>query len=304
MADTTIGRYEIKHELGRGGMAIAYLAIDPYMKRDVVVKVMAGRVISDPEFHDRFEREAQVIAGLEHPCVVPVYDFGYHEEHPYLVMRHMSGGTLADQIVREKQMGLVAVSGVIERIASALDAVHEKGLVHRDLKPGNILLDQNGDSFLADFGLIKLMGTTGKLSGEYVLGTPAYMSPEMIHGKEDIDRRADVYALGVVLYEMLTGHTPYQNSDATRVMMAHVMEPIPMILEERPDLAPAIGSVINDSLAKDPVERYQTAGELAAGLIGASRGIPSRRARRRMTTETIDSVLDSLEKKGKDEKKS
>jgi len=304
MADTTIGRYEIKRELGRGGMAIAYLANDPYMKRDVVVKVMAGKVLSDPEFHDRFEREAQVIAGLEHPCVVPVYDFGYHEDQPFFVMRHMSGGTLGEWIVRDGQMALGSVTSVIERIASALDTVHQKGLVHRDLKPGNVLLDQNGDSFLADFGLIKLMGTTGNLSGQYILGTPAYMSPEMIYGKQDIDHRADIYALGIVLYEMLTGHTPYHDTEPQRLMMAHVMEPIPLILDERSDLAPAIGSVINDSLAKEPAERYQTAGELAAALIAASRGIPSRRARRRMTTDQIDSVLDSLENKSKDKKKS
>ncbi len=290
-----IGRYEVTSELGRGGMAIAYLAQDLFMKREVVVKVMIGNLTADPEFARRFEREAQVIAGLEHPCIVPVYDFGYHEQEPYLVMRFMTGGSVEGLIRRQGALNTGEIAPMIERVGAALDAIHARRIVHRDLKPANLLIDSAGDVFLADFGLVKIMGSSGVLSGRFILGTPAYMAPEQVYGQGEITPRADIYALGIVLYEMLAGRAPYWDDDIPRLLMKHVSEPIPRISEARPDVSPNLEGVIMKAMAKDPNARYASAGELAEAVLAASRGIPSKRARRRLTGDQIDSMLGALE---------
>jgi len=290
-----VGRYEVASELGRGGMAVAYLARDPFTKREVVVKVMMGNLSADPEFTRRFEQEAQVIAGLEHPFVVPVYDFGYHEHEPYIVMRYMTGGSVEGLLHQHTTLEMSAIAPIIERMGEALDAIHAKGIVHRDLKPANILIDSNGDTFLADFGLVKIVGSSGKLSGRFMLGTPAYMAPEQVYGQSEITLRADVYALGVMLYEMLTGRPPYLHTDIPKLLMMHVTEPIPRITEARPDVSPEIEALIMKAMAKDPKDRHTSAGEFANALLGVSRGIPSRRARRRLTGDQMDSMLDALD---------
>jgi serine/threonine-protein kinase len=294
MAPTTIGRYDITGELGKGGMAIAYKARDPYMKRDVVIKVMLHEKSKDPSFKESFEREAQVLAHLEHPCIVPVYDFGYIEEGPYLVMRLMTGGSLEDQLAEIGQMPLADVARITERIAQGLDHIHSKNIVHRDLKPGNILRDENGELFLADFGLVKLVGHSGSLSAKFILGTPAYMSPEQMSGDVEVDGRTDVYALGIMIYELLAAKLPFSDPDSTRLMMKHLLDPVPSISQLRPDLPPAVDAILLKALAKSPADRYQTAGELAEALIGASSGIPSRRARRRLNASDFDDVMSKL----------
>jgi serine/threonine-protein kinase len=296
MSQMRVGRYEIERELGRGGMAVAYLAQDPYMKREVVVKLMSGHLTSDPEFTKRFQQEAQVIARLEHPNIVPVYDFGYHDDEPFIVMRYMTGGTLANQIESKHAYSTADVAHVMERICAALDEVHNRGVVHRDLKPANVLLDQQAEAFLADFGLVKIVGSSGQLSGRFMIGTPAYMAPEQVYGNAPVDLRADVYALGVMLYEMFVGRVPYWDTEIPRLLMKHVMEPIPHIREVRSDLPQSIDDLITVAMAKDPKDRYQTAGEFSEALTAATSGIPSRRARRRLTASTMDSLLDSLDK--------
>jgi eukaryotic-like serine/threonine-protein kinase len=198
------GRYQIKRELGRGGMATVYLAHDPRFGRDVALKVLSGAYRDDPTFRGRFEREARTIASLEHPAIVPVYDFGEDGEQLYLVMRYISGGTLLDRIVM-KPFTLAESAPIIQRIASALDHAHENGVIHRDLKPANILFDKYNNAFLSDFGIVKYIeATTQGLTGSGVIGTPAYMSPEQIHGDQEIDGRSDIYTLGIILFEMLT----------------------------------------------------------------------------------------------------
>ena len=290
-----VGRYEIVSELGRGGMAVVYLARDPYMKREVAVKLLSGRLMDDPGFRERFQREASVVAMLEHPFIIPVYDFGYHEEMPFIVMRYMQGGSLADVIRKQGTLSLTDSAQIMERMGAALDEAHRRRIIHRDFKPQNILMDAQAETFLGDFGLFKVANRTGAISGAYILGTAAYMSPEQVHGDEEIDRRTDVYAMGVSLFEMLSGRLPYQDTNQTKLMMKHVLDPVPDITAIVPDLSPKMAAVIARAMAKEPNARYPTAGEFAAALVAVSRGIPSRRARKRWTSSELDSVLDSLE---------
>ncbi|MCB9433957.1 MAG: protein kinase [Ardenticatenaceae bacterium] len=261
-----IGRYEVKKELGQGGMATVYLAHDPRFERDVALKVLPHAFLHDPAFRQRFEREAKMIAGLEHKAIVPVYDFGEHEGQPYLVMRYMGGGSLLDKL-RRGPMPLEASTRIVSRIASALQKAHEAGIVHRDLKPGNILFDQHGDAYLSDFGIAKLLQQTASLTSTgSVIGTPAYMSPEQAKGAQDLDGRSDIYALGAILYEMLTGRLPYQSDTPVGLVMKHIMEPVPRIRDSNPNLPIGVEQVITRSMAKEPDQRYRTSQQMALAL--------------------------------------
>ncbi|MFW6070067.1 MAG: serine/threonine protein kinase [bacterium] len=265
MTSKTIGRYEVKSELGRGGMATVFLASDPLIGRDVAVKVLPREFLHDPSFRGRFEREARTIAMLEHPAIVPIYDFGEQDGQPYLVMRYMKGGTLGDRL-REGPLEGTDASGILKRLADALDHAHNRGVIHRDLKPGNILFDEYGLAFLSDFGIVKLAQATATFTGESIIGTPAYMSPEQVHGNRAIDGRSDIYTLGVILFEMLSGQMPYRADTPAKLMMAHVLNPVPRLKEARPDLPDEYDAVISRALAKEPDERFSTAGDLSQAL--------------------------------------
>jgi serine/threonine-protein kinase len=209
MSTLKFGRYGIKSELGRGGMATVFHAYDPSFERDVALKVLPPGFLHDPQLRTRFEREAKMIASLEHPSIVPVYDFGDQEGQPYIVMRYMSGGSLAERLA-QGALSLEETSRIISRLAQALDAAHARGIIHRDLKPGNVLFDQYGNAFLSDFGIARISQQEGAtLTGSAIVGTPTYMSPEQVQGDKAIDRRSDIYALGVMAYQMLTGKAPY-----------------------------------------------------------------------------------------------
>ncbi|MFZ6028508.1 MAG: protein kinase domain-containing protein [Chloroflexota bacterium] len=263
MTDTYFGRYEMRAELGRGGMATVFHAYDPRFEREVAIKVLPREFLHDPQFRARFEREAKTIALLEHPAIVPVYDFGEQDGQPYIVMRYMSGGSLAERLARGP-LSLADVSQIVSRLAPALDAAHAKGIVHRDLKPGNILFDQYGLAYVSDFGIARLSQSTGStLTGTAILGTPAYMSPEQVQGDKEIDGRSDVYALGVMLFQMLTGSMPYRADTPAKVMMMHLLEPVPHVSNVKAELAEAFDDITDKALAKNPDERYQTANQLA-----------------------------------------
>ncbi len=266
MAMHKFGRYEIKTEIARGGMATVFHAYDPRFERDVAIKVLPREFLHDPQFRTRFDREAKTIASLEHPAIVPVYDFGEEEGQPFIVMRYMSGGDLSDRIAKGP-VPVTEATQILTRLAPALDAAHAKGIIHRDLKPGNILFDQYGNAFLSDFGIARLSaaGTT-TLTGGAVLGTPSYMSPEQIQGDREIDGRSDIYALGVILFQMLTGNTPYKADTPARVMMMHLLEPVPNILKTKADLPPTLESVVKQAMAKEPTQRFATAAEMATAL--------------------------------------
>ncbi len=258
----TIGRYEIIRELGRGGMAIVYLARDPQISREVAIKVLPRQLQDQPEFQARFQREAEVIASLEHPAIVPIYDVGDEEGQPYIVMRYMSGGSLADRISLAGRLPVPAAYQLLNEISSAITAAHQKGFIHRDLKPGNILFDERGHAFVADFGIAKI-SSSSTLTGSALIGTPAYMSPEQARGKEALDGRSDVYALGVILFEILTGQLPYEADTPIGMAVAHLNEPVPHILELQADLPSGCEEIIQQALAKERSQRFQTPTDLS-----------------------------------------
>ena len=257
----TIGRYQVKKELGRGGMATVFLAFDPKFKRDVAIKVLPHAFLHDPQFRARFEREATTIAQLEHPTIAPVYDFGEEGGQPFIVMRLMSGGDLSDKLALGA-LSLQETVSIVERVASALDAAHGNGIIHRDLKPGNILFDSYNNAFLSDFGIARLAASSSTLTGSAIIGTPSYMSPEQIQGDKNIDGRSDIYALGIILYQMLVGQMPYQADTPAKVMMMHILNPVPNILDIKPELGEKVGAVIERALAKDPDERFRNGKDL------------------------------------------
>jgi serine/threonine protein kinase len=265
-----IGRYEIRSEIGRGGMATVYKANDPNFGREVAIKVLPHEFLHDPLFRARFEREARIIALLEHPAIVPVYDFGEEDEQPYIVMRYMSGGSLADRLARGRML-IAEVVKMISTLAPALDTAHRRGVVHRDLKPGNILFDQYENPFISDFGIARLSHASGaSLTGAAILGTPTYMSPELIQGNKDLDGRSDIYALGVILFQMLTGKVPYHSDTPAKLMLMHILDPIPTVTAFRGDVPAAFDSMIAKAMAKDPEERFSTATEMASQLSRAA----------------------------------
>lgn len=272
MTPENFGRYEIISELGRGGMATVFHAYDPRFQRDVAIKVLPREFLHDPNFRARFEQEAQTIAGLEHPAILPVYDFGEQEGQPFLVMRFLAGGSLEERLSEHGALPVDEASRIIEHLAPAIDEAHQRGVIHRDLKPANILFDHRNMPYIADFGIAKLT-TGGKslTSGAYIIGTPDYMSPEQASG-EKIDGQVDIYALGVIIFETLTGRLPYNAETPVGLLMKHISEPVPNILQVKADLPPGCKNVISTAMAKDPTRRYRTAVALAQAFRQSTQG--------------------------------
>ncbi|MCB0101907.1 MAG: serine/threonine protein kinase [Anaerolineales bacterium] len=269
MSATTVGRYEIERELATGGMGVIILAKDPYIQRHVVVKVLMHSRTMEDVYREFFQKEAEIIAALEHPCIVPIYDFGWHGQQPYIIMRHMSGGSLQDRLSKEA-LKTSEMAHIFKRVSSALDAAHEKGIIHRDIKPSNILFDSTGEAFLSDFGIAKSQSVADD-EGEWLVGTPAYMSPEQVQGKP-LDGRSDVYALGVTLYRLLTGQLPFSSSSTTELVNAHVELPVPDMRTIKSNLPAIWQEVVAKAMAKDPAERYATAGEFAEDVDMVAKG--------------------------------
>jgi serine/threonine-protein kinase len=246
---------------------MVYLARDPAFERQVAIKVIPPQYTQDPQFRARFEREAKVIAALEHPYIVPVYDYGEEGDQPYIVMRFMPGGTLADRIYG-KPMPLTQVIPIMQRLADAVDAAHRNNIIHCDLKPSNVLFDVDGRAFLSDFGIARLLEASSAAIPGGLIGTPAYMSPEQCAGETNLDGRSDVYSLGLILYEMLNGTHPYgDSSDATEAMLRkQVSEPPPPLDLDRLGLPGELNGVLAWALAKQPEARYPTAGALSRAL--------------------------------------
>lgn len=265
MAGKNIARYEIQSEIGRGGMAAVYLAYDPNFRRNVAIKLISGNLQENPTIRERFEREAHLIAKIEHPAIVPVYDYGEQDNQLYLVMRYMPGDALTRKI-KEGKLTLGYATQIISQIAPALDAVHSQGIVHRDLKPGNILFDSFGNPAISDFGIAHLTTGTTDLTGNAIIGTPSYMSPEQVRGDSNLDGRSDVYSLGVILFEMLTRRGPFQAKTPLSVAMKHLTDPLPSIRSFRPDLPVELELILTKAMAKDRNLRYVSASDLAREL--------------------------------------
>ncbi len=276
MQPEKIGIYEIKSELGRGGMATVYLAYDPRFEREVAVKVLPSELLhADPQFRLRFEREAKIIARLEHSAIVPVYDVGEADGQPYFVMRYMNGGSLSDRI---KAGGLTIedATRILSVIAPGLDEAHSNGIVHRDIKPSNILFDKRGNPYISDFGIAKLsQAQSGNVTGSAIIGTPAYMAPEQAQGTE-VDGRADIYALGIILFEILTGKQPYEADTPMAVAIKHITDPVPHIHQTNPKLPESMDTIIQKAMAKDKTKRFSTAVEMTDSLREAARGTPTK----------------------------
>jgi serine/threonine-protein kinase len=279
---SVLGGYHIVRLIGRGGMGAVYLADDPRLGRKVALKVLAAETAEMPQVRERFVRESHVAASLDHPNILPIYEAGEADGQLFIAMRYVPGPDLAGIIARDGPLALERTVGLIDQVASALDAAHAAGLIHRDVKPGNILVAPGSapgsdHAYLSDFGLTKHAEYSGALtrSGQ-LMGSVGYVAPEQIEGRP-IDRRVDVYSLGCVLYECLAGSQPYPRDTEMATLYAHVQAPPPSLAEARPELPPTVDAVIAKALAKAPDERYGSAGELARALAAAA--VPDAAAR-------------------------
>jgi tRNA A-37 threonylcarbamoyl transferase component Bud32/outer membrane biosynthesis protein TonB len=262
------GPYQIVAPLGEGGMAAVYKAYQPGMERYVALKVLPRNYADDAQFVARFQREAKLLAQLQHPHILPVFDFGQAEGYTYIVMPFIQSGTLTGQL-KGTPLPLPRIRQIITQVGEALNYAHARGMIHRDIKPSNILIDESGNCLLTDFGLARMVEDAVNLTSTgTIMGTPAYMSPEQGSGSK-IDARSDIYSLGVVLFEMATGRVPYQAETPIAVVFKHVQDPLPPARSINPDLPEAVELVILKSLAKNPEDRYQTAGDMVRAVQAA-----------------------------------
>jgi serine/threonine protein kinase len=253
-----VGPYQIVNQLGHGGMATVYKAYHPQLDRFVAIKSMHASLMDDDTFLARFQREAQIIAKLEHPNIVPVYDYDENNHKPYIVMKFIDGHTLKDELDNNK-LSLKQVLHVMKSVSAALTYAHELGVLHRDIKPSNVMIDKHNIVYVSDFGLARIT-TTGEstLSANMMIGTPNYMAPEQaLHG--DVDKRADVYSLGVMLYEMVVGVMPYSGDTPYAIIHGHIYSPLPLPSKVNPDIPQQVEDVLLKALEKDPDDRYDSA---------------------------------------------
>lgn len=264
-------RYKIEQELGAGGMSAVYKALDPNLKRIVAIKLVHPHLSRDPEFVRRFETEAAAVAQLRHPNIIQVFDFNHDGDTYYMVMEFVPGETLQARLKRinqaNRKLSLEEVVKFAAQICDATDYAHKRGLVHRDIKPANVMLDIQGNAILMDFGIVRIVGGTTHTATGAVVGTALYMAPEQIRG-EHPDHRADIYSLGVMLFEMAGGQPPFNADSAMTIMMMHLNDPVPDIGELNPNVPFALKKIIHKALEKNPANRYQTAAEMAADLRG------------------------------------
>ncbi len=264
-----LGRYELKDKLGNGAMGVVLRAYDPQVKREVAIKVLHRHLSGNKKIRARFLREVATIARLNHPAIVPIFDAGIDDGHAYLVMQLMEGGSLGSRM-RGRPLSSAEIQLLIERIGSALDAVHEQKLVHRDVKPENILYDGNGNPYLADFGVVRLNERGSQFTTvDTVIGTPAYMSPEQAAAGKIIDGRSDLYSLGVVLFEMLTGTIPYEGDSTVGTAVKHIVADIPDIRQHNRELSSQWRKLNEKALAKQPDDRFQSGLALSTAVKSA-----------------------------------
>lgn len=269
-----LGPYQILSVIGRGGMATVYRARQPQVNRDVAIKILPDMLAQNQQFVQRFRREAQTIASLEHIHVLPVYDFGQTDDLLYIVMRYIASGTVADKLKREGRLSLGETARIIKQVSSALDYAHRRGIVHRDLKPANVFLDPSGNTLLGDFGIARAAQAqaTAHLTGNAVIGTPAYIAPEQGRGAPDVDGRADTYSLAIVAFELLTGRRPFEADSPLGLVMHHINTPLPDPRSFNPELPPAIHTVLQVAAAKDRNQRYSSAGAFGQAFENAAQG--------------------------------
>jgi serine/threonine protein kinase len=261
-----VGSYILGEQIGQGGMATVYKGYHAQLDREVAIKVMHQNFLDDETFVARFKREAQIVAKLSHPHIVPVYDFDEHQGQPYLVMKYVEGFTLKKQLIK-KPLTLDDILDVMSAVGSALAYAHREGVLHRDIKPSNIVIDKEGNPYLTDFGLARLAASgESTMSADMLLGTPHYISPEQAKGMKNLDGRADIYSLGVVLYELLVGHVPYTGDTPYSIIHDHIYTPLPMPSQINPDIPLAVEMVLYKAMEKNPDDRYATADAMIRDL--------------------------------------
>ena len=266
---TELAGYRIEREIGRGGMGVVYLATQVFPERRVALKLLSSDLAADPAFRERFVRESNAAASTEHPHIVPVYGAGESDGQLYLAMRFIEGEDLRALLEHEGTLVPERAARICAEVADALEAAHERGLVHRDVKPGNVLLDAGDRAYLSDFGLIRAtrIDTDITKTGQF-MGTVDYVAPEQIRG-DAVDGRADVYSLGCVLYECLTGSPPLRKDSEVATMYAHLEQDAPAPSSNRPDLPRSLDEVVAKATARRPADRFATAGEMAGALRGS-----------------------------------
>jgi serine/threonine-protein kinase len=284
------GRYKLAAKLGSGGMSTVYLAKDGTLDRDVAVKVMHREMSEQPDQLERFRQEARAVAKLSHPNVVAVIDAGEDGGHPYIVFEYVEGETLKQRIARVGALDPQEALAYAIEIARGLTVAHARNMVHRDIKPQNVLIDAEGRAKLTDFGISRQLEQDGMTATGRVLGTTDYVAPEQAMG-HPVDQRSDIYSLGVVLYEMLVGQVPFQADSQVGVAMKHVNEELPDVQQRRPELSAAAALVVERATTKDPAERYQRVGEMIDDL---STALEVEAARAGGATGEATSVLDAV----------
>lgn len=266
---TLNGRYQIQDQLGQGGMSAVYRATDPNLRRTVAIKLIHSHLASDPEFVRRFEEEAAAVARLRHPNIIQVFDFNHDDDTYYMVLEFLPGQTLLEKLEQANQqrqlLSLSETMGIMIPLCDAVAYAHRQGMIHRDLKPANVMINPQGDPVLMDFGIAKIVGGESMTATGGVIGTVAYLSPEQIRGQKP-DHRADIYALGIILYQMITGRLPFQGENTAATMMQHLTAPIPDVRQFNRNTPPALVAVIQKALAKEADHRYQSAEELGTAL--------------------------------------
>ncbi|MGZ8676771.1 MAG: serine/threonine-protein kinase, partial [Solirubrobacterales bacterium] len=260
-------------EIGRGGMGIVYRAVEVDLGRQVALKLVTPDLAGDEDFRRRFQQEARTAASIDHPNVIPIYDAGEEDGQLYLAMRFVEGTDLDTLISREGPLEAARAAAIVDQIGAALDAAHARGLVHRDIKPGNALVSGEREHvYLSDFGLTKAAGGASGLTGTGMwVGTLDYVAPEQVRD-EDIDARADVYALGGVLFQALTGSIPFDRKSDPAKLFAHLNDAPPRPSDSRPGLPAEIDGVVARAMAKDPAERFPSAGDLGRAAVAAAHG--------------------------------
>lgn len=268
----TVGPYRIVEQLGQGGMATVFKAYHPALDRYVAIKAMHPAFMEDPNFLARFQREAQVVARLDHPHIVPIYDYAEHQGRPYLVMKFIEGETLKARLSRGP-LEPGEILRIVDAVGSALTYAHEQGILHRDIKPSNVLLTENGQIYLADFGLARIAEAgQSTLSTDVMLGTPAYISPEQAMGKRELGASTDIYSFGVVLYEMVVGRVPFSADTPYSIIHDHIYTPLPLPRTINPQVSEGVERVLLKALAKEPEDRYTAIGDLCAAFREAMQG--------------------------------
>lgn len=261
-AGDRIGQYAITGQIGSGGMATVYQAYHEKLDRHVAIKVMHDTFVQDDDFLARFQREARIVARLEHPHIVSVYDYADHDDQPYLVMQYINGGTLKRRFIKYG-MTLQDIKKMMTALADALTYAHEKGVLHRDMKPSNILIDERDMPYITDFGLARIAQVgESTISHDMMLGTPYYISPEQAKGEKNLGPTTDVYSFGIILYELLVGNVPFTADTPYAIVHNHIYNKPTPPSHSNPELTSAIDDVIMKALAKNPADRYQTASEL------------------------------------------